>query len=323
MRRLVRMIFGSHLYGTDTSSSDRDFKSVVVPDARAILLQRTKLPQREQRKKGDGEKNYAGEVEEEVFLLQRFLGLAAEGQTVALDMLFAPDWALTETPSELWREIIANRHRLLTRKSAAFLGYARRQANRYGIKGSRVAASRSALEILDAGVAKHGTTAKLCLLADEISAHLGEHSSLMPEATPHGQEVTLWCVCDRKMPFTASIKSAQGIMARVVNEYGTRALMAETQQGVDWKALSHAVRVGTQAVELLRTGHVTFPLPNAAHVLKIKQGQRTYQDVANEIEDLLVEVETSAEASILRPDPDYDWIDDFVASVHRSEVTCG
>jgi hypothetical protein len=44
--------------------------------------------------------------------------------------------------------------------------------------------------------------------------------------------------------------------------------MAETQEGVDWKALSHAVRVGTQALELLKTGHVTFPLPNAAHVVR-------------------------------------------------------
>ena len=42
------------------------------------------------RPKAAFEKNVAGEVEEERFSLQRVLGLAAEGQTVALDMLFAP-----------------------------------------------------------------------------------------------------------------------------------------------------------------------------------------------------------------------------------------
>lgn len=109
-------------------------------------------------------------------------------------------------------------------------------------------------------------------------------------------------------------------MARVVDEYGKRALMAETQQGVDWKALSHAVRVGTHAIELLRTGFVTFPLPNAAHVLEIKQGKRLYQDVAAEIEALLVEVEEAAAASVLPVEPDLKWIDDFVASAYLDEV---
>ncbi len=130
----------------------------------------------------------------------------------------------------------------------------------------------------------------------------------------------MWEVCDRKMPYTASIKNAYDIMQRVVDEYGKRALMAETQQGVDWKALSHAVRVGHQAIELLSTGLVTFPLPNAAHVLAIKQGKLLYQEVAAEIEDLLVKVEEAAAISVLPEEPDMGWIDDFVADAYREEV---
>ncbi|CDX26727.1 conserved hypothetical protein [Mesorhizobium plurifarium] len=318
-RQILRIQFGSHLYGTSTPSSDFDVKSIFVPDARSILLQRAKRVVNDQRPKAEKEKNYAGEVEEERFSLQRFLELASEGQTVALDVLFAPAWAATEPPAPEWGEIIANRHRLLTRKSAAFIGYARQQANKYGIRGSRVAASRAALKLLaDA----FSSTDKLATLDVSIRAlcDTHEHMALHEDRTPHGQTVILWEVCNRKMPFTASIKNAHDIMKRLVDEYGKRALMAESQQGVDWKALSHAVRVGSQAIELLDTGFVTFPLPNAAHVLEIKQGKLPYQEVAAEIEDLLVRVEAAAARSALPDEPDLEWIDDFVASVYRTEV---
>jgi hypothetical protein len=97
-------------------------------------------------------------------------------------------------------------------------------------------------------------------------------------------------------------------------------LQAENQQGVDWKALSHAVRVGTQAIEFLGTGHVTFPLPNAEHVLAIKTGKVAYQKVSREIESLLESVEVAALVSSLPEAPDLQWIDDFVQRVYRAEI---
>ena len=159
-------------------------------------------------------------------------------------------------------------------------------------------------------------------MAGEIEALAAtqEHMAFPSDSTPHGQTIKMWDVCNRKMPYTASIKSARDVMARIVDEYGKRALEAESQQGVDWKALSHAVRVGNQAIELLTTGHVTFPLPNATHILDIKLGRRLYQDVAAEIEDLLARVEDAAATSALPDDADRVWIDDFVAHVYRNEV---
>ncbi|TCU34136.1 DNA polymerase beta superfamily protein [Rhizobium azibense] len=321
-RTIVRLKFGSHLYGTATPASDLDFKSVFVPSARSILMQSAPKTISHSRPKGIGEKNYAGEVDEEQISIQKFLHLAAEGQTMALDMLFAPDYAIIGDPAWEWREIIANRRRLLTRKSAAFIGYARQQSAKYGLKGSRVAASRDALSVLNTAMEEHGSTAKLQVLSDDIifMCTMREHMSVMEDVTPHGQTVFLWEVCDRKMPFTASIKNARDIMQRVVDEYGRRALMAETQQGIDWKALSHAVRVGEEAVELLQTGHITFPLPNATHIVDIKLGKLLYQDVAAEIEGLLERVEQAATESTLPDEPDHGWIADFVEYVHESAV---
>ena len=87
-----------------------------------------------------------------------------------------------------------------------------------------------------------------------------------------------------------------------------------------WRALSHAVRVGNEAIELLNTGNVTFPLPNAFHIMEIKKGILPYQQVAEEIENLLVEVEAVSEKSSLREEADKEWIDNFVAEVYGIEV---
>lgn len=320
MRTIVSIKFGSHLYGTATPASDLDLKAVHVPSARDIVLQRAKGSITQHRQKPEREKNLPGEIDSESYSLQRFLGLAAEGQTVALDVLFAPEWSMTEPPAPEWLEVMANRSRLLTRKSAAFVGYCRQQANKYGIKGSRVAASRAALTLLADLEAQHGTTAKLKDFAPQVEALLGEHSTLAPVTLASGAIIQHWDVCGRKMPFTSSVKTAREIMQKLVNEYGQRALAAEKQEGIDWKALSHAVRVGTQALELLRHSRFTFPLPNAAHVLAIKQGTRPYQEVADEIERLLVEVEEAAPKSALPEQPDHAWIDGFVAEVYRREV---
>lgn len=298
-----------------------------MPSGRDILLQRVKGSLSSQRPKTEGEKNYAGEIDEEAYSLQRYLNLASEGQTVALDVLFAPRWAMVELPASEWIEIERNRYRLITRKSAAFLGYCRQQANKYGIKGSRVAAARSALELLAANLAARGITAKLGKITDTIDSITAdtEHMSILDiegAIDVHGVRRTVrhWEVCGRKLPFTQTMKSAHEVMRRIVDEYGHRARQAERQEGVDWKALSHAVRVGTQAIELLSTGNVTFPSPNRNHLISIKLGQLPYQQVSEEIENLLEMVEDEAARSTLPESADIAWIDNFVSTVHRDAI---
>lgn len=318
MKTIVRIKFGSHLYGTSTPASDLDFKSVHVPSARDILLQRVASSVSTKREKSHGEKNYAGEVEEESYSLQRYLGLLADGHPVSLDMLFAPGFSQAQAATSEWDQIYANRHRLLTRKHAAFVTYCRTQANKYGIKGSRVAAARKALALLTKAMGDLGTHAKLSGIAGAVATMCSEteHMSMSGDA----MTVLYWNVCGRKLGFTSSIMQARDVMQRLVDEYGHRALQAEQQQGVDWKALSHAVRVATQALEVLSTGHVTFPRPDAAHILAIKTGELPYQQVGEEIERLLVEVEAAAKTSLLLDEPDRKWIDDFIAGVHYDEV---
>jgi hypothetical protein len=322
MKLIVEMQFGSHLYGTATPLSDLDYKGVYVPDGRDILLQRVRETIGQSRPKEKGEKNAAGDVDRELYSLQRYLELLAEGQTVALDMLFAPDAVLLGEPAPEWREIQAHSDRLVTRRAAAFVRYCRQQANKYGIKGSRVAAARAALALLGSAESSHGSTARLAAIETEVTAFAGttEHASLRDMEMPGGRLVRHLEVCGRKMPFTSSIKSAREMARRLVDEYGERALQAERNEGIDWKALSHAVRVGREALELLDTGRITFPLPYAAEILAIRRGERPYDRVGEEIERLVDAVEAAARRSALRDEPDREFIDGLVTRAYRAAV---
>ena len=85
--------------------------------------------------------------------------------------------------------------------------------------------------------------------------------------------MTFFEVCGKKCMLTASIKHAREVIQNLLEGYGQRARAAERNEGVDWKALSHAVRVAHEAIELFDTGRITFPRPEAPHLLAIKQGR--------------------------------------------------
>lgn len=324
MPLIIEMRAGSHLYGTSTPNSDLDLKSVHLPEGRDILLQRVRDVIVSTRSKAAGERNLPGDVDRESFSLQRYLALLADGQTIALEMLFAPDQAFTAPPSPLWREIQANAHRLTSRRAASFLGYCRQQASRYGIRGERVTAARAAHALLSEAEARLGGVARLERIAAGLEPLAAQpHIALIDVPAPGGGVIRHLEVCGRKTPFTASIKTARETAQRLLDAYGRRSLEAERQGGADWKALSHAVRVGREAIELLTTGRITLPLPCAAHVLRIKQGEIAQEAVAEEIDALLLEVEAAATASTLPDAPDLAWIDELVAAVYRERCAAG
>ena len=328
MTVLIEMRVGSHLYGTATASSDLDLKGVYLPAARDILLQQVRpATTSSSREKASGERNQPGDVDRDLYSLQRYLELLAGGQTVALDMLFAPEETWTQVPHAAWLEIRANRHRLISRRAGAFVQYCRQQANKFGIKGSRVSAARQALTILAAAETRLGTIAKLVTVEEELIAlaHGSEHLSWVDLPSPAGpggatKPARNLVVCGRKIPLTASLKTARDVVQHLVDEYGQRALAAERNDGVDWKALSHAVRVGQQALELFRHHEIVFPLAGAAHLRAIKAGELSYGDVAAEIEALVEEVEAAATVSTLPAEPDHAFIEDLVLRHHRAVV---
>jgi predicted nucleotidyltransferase len=318
IKTIVRMRFGSQLYGTDTPESDLDIKAIYLPTARDILLQRVKPAVTGHRDKARGEKNTAEDTDFEAYSPAKFLELLAEGQTVALDMLFAPASAMLDEPDAVWRDIQVLAPKLFSKKTTAFVGYCRQQARKYGVKGERLSAVRLALDGLKDIEATYGSNEKLAVAEAELRSLVkaSDLLDIIQLPNPDGSLASYFDVAGKKAIFSASIKSARAMTQNLFDEFGARTRAAEANQGVDWKAMSHAVRIARQAVEFLQAGHITFPRPEAAHLLAIKRGQIPYEAVGLEIEDLLNEVEAAASRSDLPEDGDPAIADDFIASLY-------
>jgi hypothetical protein len=309
-KRIVNILVGSHLYGTATPLSDRDYKGVFLPSKEAILLGR--IPKSYTMSTSDDHaKNTADDVDTELYSLHYFLRLACEGQTVALDMLHAPDNMLIES-SDIWREIVSQRHRFHTKNLHSFVHYARRQASRYGVKGARLNAVNAVLNVL----------------RDEApSRRLQDIWHKLPrmeycgEAGVDPQNIPQYQVCDKLFQATVSVDYVLPILEKFSREYGERAQQAAENRNIDWKAISHALRVAFQVKELLTGGTITFPLPQAELLVQVKTGQRDYlTDVAPLLETLMDEVETLISTSTLPEQVDTAYWDAFLCKTLEREV---
>ena len=315
---IVRMKFGSQVYGTSLPSSDTDLKAVYLPAGRDLLLGR--VPKRSiSSSTGDSEgKNTSEDVDLERYTLKGFLDLLCDGQTVATDMLFVPStqWEHLEIT---WAELRANQSKFLSRNVKGFLGYCRTQAAKYGIKGSRVAAARDARDMF----AGFPNQAKVKEFENEIIefAYTTEHAHIVSIDQPGDRPALLHLeVCGKKVPWTTSIREAHKVYNRLFEQYGQRALDAENNENIDWKAIMHAVRIGQQAIELLETGFITFPRPNAKSLLQIRQGMVQYQSVAEELEELLEQVESASTTSPLRAEPDREFAESFILAQYEGQI---
>jgi hypothetical protein len=330
---LIRIHHGSYLFGTSTPTSDQDYKSVVVPSAREIMLgNRHGTTYDDHTTKQDmTAKNSPDDVDEQRFTFRGFIKMLEEGQTVALELLFCPKGYQLEVHQQWTDMVLSCRDELIHRGVGAFFGYARQQASKYGIKGSRVAAVRATLELLkgfDQGKKLEAYTKEDDRRLVEFVRDHGMRPALGEDPliqivlcrAPHGGTEPHLEVCGRKVPYHATVKYAVDVFQRIFDEYGRRALAAERNEGVDWKALSHAVRVGDQAIELLTTGQMTFPRPNASLLLAIKRGELAYETVANMIESRLVEMTAAQKDSCLPDGLNRARLDDMVVRMHTMQV---
>lgn len=323
MRTLVKMQFGSHVYGTNTPQSDLDYKAIHLPDPREILLGCAKPSINTQTRAKETLKNGPEDIDFESFSLQKYMAMLLEGQTVALSMLYTPAKWWSETSLE-WEFIQNNKAQWLHRNVAAFAGYCRQQANKYGIRGSRIASVRKAVEILSYLIAEFGNQSKLKEHWDTlITGLLGlEHIKFIDEAMKGRPEiiVRMVSICDRKVQEHVTLKEAYKIYLHVFEEYGQRALAAEKNEGIDWKACMHAMRVSHEAEELLTTGRITYPRPEAELLLQIRKGELPYKQVAEMLENRLELLEICSNNSSLPEKGNAELAESFIIASYKSSI---
>lgn len=334
MNKLFELKFGSHLYGTDTPNSDTDLKSIYLPEAREIVLGRYPKTISTTRPKQTGERNNKNDIDIEIFSLDRYLKLLTEGQTVSLDILFAPNNMFNNINDHnfwIFEKIRANKDKLICKDITAFFGYAKQQASKYGLKGFRVAAFREALEFLsdkpdysklhelDLTNFVYKDAERYCMMR-QMPKLKNEYIKITSKTNPRGVDEEFLEVAGKYYAVHCNVKLVKQQLQEKFDEYGKRALMAEKNEGCDYKALSHCVRVNSQGKELLETGHITFPRPDRELLLKIKTGQMHYKDIEPIILEGFEQLEKAKEKSTLREKPDLEWVDNFITDIYTNIV---
>ena len=310
MRIIVKMKFGAHLYGTATPDSDVDYKGIFLPTKEQLLLGR--IPKSHNYSTGREEsRNTKNDIDIELYSFHYFIKLACDGQTVAMDMLHAPENMILQK-SNIWAAIVKNKQKFYTKNLRSFIDYARRQASKYGIKGSRINAALQVLEILK----KEDSSKKMREVWNQLPRV--EHCY---DVAPDPNGMRQYQVCGKSFQESATIGYVIPIVEKFYNDYGRRAKLAAENKNIDWKAVSHALRAAYQTKEILTENTINFPLRTADFLIKVKQGKLDYlSEVGPELETLMEEVERLAFASNLPETVDRKFWDQFICDTLEREL---
>lgn len=307
MTILSKITVGSRLYGTSISTSDTDYRGVYLPTRSDCLLGRVKDTI------DDG-----AEEDTSYFSLQTFLRLASEGQSMAIEMLAAPDDMIVAS-SPVWDELRANRHTFYTKGMYSFLGYAKGMAAKYSARIDRLTETESILKVLtdmEPNPDSFGAV-RLSALWDYLPESLNAVKSINERSSNADKRV--YVVCGREVQATVTISHAYDVIKTIHESYGGR-VRAAKEGKIDWKALGHAFRVTHQAKEIMTTGDLVFPLANADWLRELRLGHIDF--LANRLDEkldvLIAEVQALMDASSLPDKVDRDAVDQLILSAYSS-----
>jgi predicted nucleotidyltransferase len=306
MNIIMESLFGSHLYGLNTPSSDLDYKGMILPSKTEILLGNSKY-HIDASTGPKNSKNSSTDIDKSYYTLSYFIDLACKGETVCIDLLNGSDDKLIVN-SEIWQYMKQHRDKFYTKSMKAYIGYIRKQAAKYGIKGSRI----SELENI------------LAVVQQNLHAVVGDVE--FPES-----EFGQWIEYkgNRYYEFAGS-KFQDNLQMRYMNEtlmkiykrYGERSIAAKNNEGIDFKAIHHGLRAGFQARDIFLHGSFEYPLKESAFLMQVKNGELDFlTEIEPEFAKISNEVLLLAEQSTYPETADTEFWNNFICDVHYSIIS--
>lgn len=118
--------------------------------------------------------------------------------------------------------------------------------------------------------------------------------------------------------FLGYLRSQKQAMTGEVGAHTNRPELVAVH-GYDTKFAMHALRLGVQGVELLTTGRITLPVPepDLSRLRAVRRGDLGLDEVVAAVGDAERRLEELRDSSDLPPQPDRDWVDDWL---HRSHL---
>jgi predicted nucleotidyltransferase len=309
---------GSRLYGVANANSDTDIKCVFAHSLDGLILNE---------KDTDRIKDPSVNSETEWFSIRKFSSLLAQNQTVAIELLFIPQSHIITT-SAAWEELLENRDKIISKNIMPFVGYARNQARLYSVKGDRLEFLHEIKKLVE-------QFKKTCVALEPTCIGITEYLntfdildtwidkdfiSFETRKTPNGKDNKMVMILGRGFEEFCTPDLWLERIETQINKYGERAEMAEENKGHDLKATYHAVRIIQEAMDLLDTGILEFPRPEAQLLREIRNGKYDYRYTCDLIQAMTKELEIKMTASTLRETPDKNWLTSWALRYQRAYV---
>lgn len=311
--KLFTVTYGSHLYGTNTATSDTDLKTVYLPSLRdLVLLKKPKIFKVRQDADGvvitdDLLSMPDNGTETEHFPLQTFVRDYVAGQTYAVEMAFAILGEGTSPYRDFIQELV---DKFSNSQVSSMVGFALKQTFDYVHRGDRLNSAKAVENVLmeliqganlpdrtklrlDDAVKPGENVKYLDVIAQKTGLKIGESAG--GNKTLRTLEMNGRCYLE-----TSAVVHVLVAVQKLIKQYGTRSTAAADTE-VDFKSLSHAVRVYQQAIEYLDTGKITFPRANAEFLLSVKQGKSDLEATTQLLRDLDKEAQEKMANSKMRP----------------------
>ena len=310
--------YGSKLYGTDNPNSDTDYKGVFIPNRDSVLLKKD-IEHYNFNSNDNNTKNGKDDIDMQLFSIYKWFNLLKKGETGAMDILFSlfrEDSQIHVNP-DFATLIKENYKRFYNKNLHSFLGYCVGQSKLYNVRGERFSELHRFVEYFNTLVKEQGSD-KLMSMYPQIEEMFAKdrykYIQFVSAPTSRGsgetQDGIYVEVLGKRFLGTVTVAYFSEKITDMEQQFGNRA--RASAKGVDYKALSHAVRVIDEVEELIDDGFITFPLKNRVYITSVKEGRESLEDVMNYIDQKLNVVQEKLENSDLPERSDEAFMDELL-----------
>jgi predicted nucleotidyltransferase len=298
---------GSHLYGTNTETSDTDYISVFLPSEDVMFgLENVEQIDFSIKSKDESGKNTPNAIDSVSYEFRKFCRLAMENNPNILEVLFVNKENIINITEE-GRKLLDNRH-LFPNLMAydKFMGYAISQQHKMVIKKSNYFELVNFKKFLDKGledgiISLKTTIAELyhIKMFDKYKDNFKNDNFIVGDLTFHK---------------TRMIKKVYESIRERLNKVGNREELL-LKYGYDTKFASHLIRLLSEGKMLLEIGELRFPLENKELLMDIRQGKYSMQQVLDMAEEYIQELRNLKKVSTLPKKPQYKQINELCKEI--------
>jgi uncharacterized protein len=338
---ILKVKTGSHLYGTETETSDDDYIGIFIPDEEYTLgLKHIEQVDLSIESKDESGRNTSQAVDYTVYTLSKFANLSLQNNPNILEVLYInPDY--TEHINEYGRSLLSIRDRFLSEKLIdRFYKYAVSQKHKMFLRSGNYLSLNHALDFLegfDGNMLMVELNNKQVLdkiLTEQPNITIRFNKQSLPTALYYkdspkpfmfiryseaSKTPKFYDVGDINIQANHFVKKARKYIKNRLNKFSHRGKNIIAKYSYDTKFAYHLIRLLLECEEFIDTGKVEFPLSYAGYLKEIKLGAYSLEELVAQSEKIerRIKTKTSGKNSTLKKLPDFNLINQFIIDIYK------